>query len=119
MQRMAAEARRNLRGAMDRLHAEDAATGRPRRSSYPDPELPVVRQVEAAKFEKFGFFVFRTDFSDDARWDRFVDRFYELLDEVEDRQGPETGFQRIKDKELIQIVDDEAMEDKGPRAVAL
>ena len=119
MQRMAAEARRNLRGAMDRLHAHDAATGRPRRSSYPDAELPLVRHVEAAGFEKFGFYVFRTDYSDDARWERFVDRFYALLDEAEDRLGPETGFHRIRDREVLQIVDDEVMENKGPRAVAL
>jgi hypothetical protein len=119
IQRMAAQARLNLRAGMDRIHAEDAARGLPRRNSYPDAELPLVKQVESAGFDKFGFFVFRTDFSDDERWDRFVDRFYELLDEAEDQQGPETGFQRIKDKELIQIVNDEAMKDKNVRAIAL
>ncbi|OBT77020.1 hypothetical protein VF21_02882 [Pseudogymnoascus sp. 05NY08] len=121
MQRMAAQAHLNFEATKARIRAEDAANGRaPRDMLYEiETEHPLVQVIEEAGYDDFGFLLFRTDFSDDARWERFVVEWDVLLDKRLDEAGLETGLQRIAEKVFTKMVDDDCMSGMGAGNVAL
>lgn len=135
MARMAAESAQNHTAIMSSIRASDTARGRPgRRPSYSSDtntrEHPLVRMVEDGGYSDFGFMVFRTDFSNEGRWRRFVEQWDGLVgarieaaaEEEEDgeRTGSGSGLGRVVDKVYMKIVDDEeAMRGKGVNDVVM
>lgn len=75
--------------------------------------------IDDSEYEDFGFLLFRTDFSSDARWERFVVEWDLLLDKRLGEAGPETGLQRIAEKVFTRMVDDDCMGGMGADNVAL
>lgn len=118
MQRMAAQANLNFAVTRARIQAADAAIGRPPRNML-ETEHSLVKVVKDAGYEDFGFVLFRTDFTSDSRWERFVAEWNVLIDKRLDEALPETGLQRIKEKVFTKIVDDDCMSGMGPENVAL
>ncbi|OBT76557.1 hypothetical protein VF21_05372 [Pseudogymnoascus sp. 05NY08] len=118
MQRMAAHANLNYEATIARIRARDAAKGLPPRD-IPGINHPLVKIVEEAGYEEFGFVMVRTDFTSESRWERFVERWDELLDMQFDNALPETGLQRIQGKLVTKMMDDEVVSDMGPQNVAL
>jgi hypothetical protein len=118
MQRMATQARLNSAANIARIQAADAAIGRPPRTLL-EIEHPLVKVVEDAGYEDFGFLLFRTDFTSESRWERFLAEWNALIDRRLDDALPETGLQRIKERVFVKIVDDECMSGMGAGEVAL
>lgn len=66
---------------------------------------PIVQIVEDAGHEDFGFVLFRTDFSDEAKWDQWEEGFIKLID---GSLGKRTGHERITEGLVVPIdMDDE------------
>lgn len=118
MQRMAAHAHLNYEATIARIRARDTAKGLPPRD-IPGINHPLVKIVEEAGYEEFGFVMVRTDFTSESRWERFVDRWDELLDTQFDNALPETGLQRIQGNLVTKMMDDEVLSEMGPQNVAL
>jgi hypothetical protein len=118
MQRMAAQANLNFAATKARIQAADAAIGRAPRNIL-ETEHSLVKVVEDAGYEDFGFVLFRTDFTSESRWERFVAEWDILIDKRLNEALPETGLQRIKEKVVTKIVDDDCMSGMGPENVAL
>ena len=115
---MAAHANLNSAATEARIVAANAAIGRPPRKML-EKEHPLVKIVEDAGYEDFGFVLFRTTFTSDSRWKRFVAGWDLLIDKQLDRALPETGLQKIKDRVFTKMVDDDCMSEMGPENVAL
>ena len=63
----------------------------------------------------------RMDYSDEDRWKRFKKEFYILLDREMDESiasKPQEQVQSLKDKALIQIMDDDIVDGTGVLGVA-
>ncbi|KAJ5724338.1 hypothetical protein N7488_002373 [Penicillium malachiteum] len=67
---------------------------------------PVVEVVERGGFDDFGFIVFRTDYSDEERWEQWLKEFQRIIDASVERAS---GGKKIEDKSLILTYDDEDM----------
>lgn len=121
IQRMAAHAHINFEATKARIRADDAANGRaPRDMLYEvETEHPLVQVIEEAGYGDFGFLLFRSDYSSDARWERFVVEWDVLLDKRLGEAGPETGLQRIVEKVFTKMVDDDCMSGMAVDNVAL
>lgn len=59
---------------------------------------PLVQTVERMGFDDFGYIFFRTDYSDDQRWEQWNEQFDEKL---EASLAEAAGGERIKDKLLM------------------
>lgn len=118
MQRMAAHAHLNYEATIARIREQDVAGGLPPRD-IPGINHPLVKIVEEARYEDFGFVMVRTDFTSESRWERFIERWDELLDMQFDNALPETGLQRIQGKLVTKMMDDEVVSGMGPQNVAL
>lgn len=118
MQRMAAQASLNFAATKARIRAADAANGRALRN-MPDTEDPLVRVIQDTGYEDFGFILFRTDFTSDSRWERFVSEWDVLLDKAFGDALPETGLENIRERVFTNMVDDDCMSGMGPDNVAL
>lgn len=75
--------------------------------------------INDTEYEDFGFLLFCTDFSSDARCERFVVEWDLLLDKWLGEAGPETRLQRIAEKVFTRMVDDDCMGGMGADNVAL
>jgi hypothetical protein len=81
-------------------------------------EHPLVRLVEDKSFEKFGFYLFRVDYEDEDRWERFVNEYEVILYQEILAAAESTGLHRIKDKFEMVIVEDEITDGVGAIGVA-
>ena len=115
---MTAQANLNFAATKARIQAADAAIGRPPRNML-DTEHHLVKIVKDAGYEDFGFVLFRTDFTSDSRWERFIAEWHVLIDKRLHEALPETGLQKITEKVFTKIVDDDCMTGVGPEKVAL
>ncbi len=80
-----------------------------------------MKLVEGKGWEDFGFMLVRMDYTDEERWKRFKKKFYVLLDkEMDDSiaSKPQERVQSLKDKALIQIMDDDTVNGTGVLGVA-
>lgn len=59
---------------------------------------PLVEVVERAGFDDFGFIVFRTDYSDDQRWEQWDNQFERKLNASTEETS---GWKKIEDKLLM------------------
>ena len=53
--------------------------------------------------------IFRTDYSDEARWDRFQEIVFDEMCDVQMSKESETGLQAVKDKLSFKSVEDPAL----------
>lgn len=118
MQRMAAENKLISDRNMTIINDDRAARGAPPISQEQRDLHPLVKQVESSGFQDFGFILFRTDYSNEARWQRFVEEYDPLLQRGMDNASPESGIDRIRDKLFIKIVDDDVLDSSSPADVA-
>ncbi|KFZ25272.1 hypothetical protein V502_00247 [Pseudogymnoascus sp. VKM F-4520 (FW-2644)] len=118
IQRMVPQGHRNFAATKASIREADAAIGRAPRDML-ETEHHLVKVVEDAGYEDFGFVMVRTDFTSESRWERFVGRWDELLDMQFDNALPETGLQRIQGKLVTKMMDDEVLSEMGPQNVAL
>jgi len=143
MARMAAESHQNYTATMSSIRSADAGQGRPNRrpslspdqdedfppSQFPEPPSltpsqprptttplhPLVPLVEFPTYTEFGFLLFRTDYSSDSRWARFLEVWDELVGArieafaaaEEEGRGTGSGLARVVDRVFVKIVDDE------------
>jgi len=63
--------------------------------------------------------VFRTDDSDEERWEPFVERWDVLMSTPMESTGLETGLDRLVDKACMKIIDDEVMSGRASNEVVL
>lgn len=118
IQRMAAHGHLDYEATIAHIREQDTAEGLPPRD-IPGINHPLVKIVEEAGYEDFGFVMVRTEFTSESRWERFVERWNELLDMQFDNALPETGLQRIQGKLVTKMMDDEVVSGMGPQSVAL
>ncbi|KAJ5608666.1 hypothetical protein N7528_009233 [Penicillium herquei] len=96
------------------IHNERRRKVRIERSLPPAPGVPlfeknddpVVEVVERGGFDDFGFIVFRTDYSDEERWEQWLKEFQRIIDASVERAS---GGKKIEDKSLLLTYDDEDM----------
>jgi hypothetical protein len=81
-------------------------------------EHALVTLVENKKLEKFGFYMFRVEYEDEGRWERFVDEYEVILYQEVTSAAESTGLHRIKDKFEMIIVEDEITDGVGAVGVA-
>ncbi|KAK4862198.1 hypothetical protein LT330_003336 [Penicillium expansum] len=67
---------------------------------------PVVEVVERGGFDDFGFIVFRTDYSDEERWEQWQKEFQRIIDVS---MASASGGKKIEDKCLLLNYEDEDM----------
>ncbi|CAI7568078.1 unnamed protein product [Penicillium glandicola] len=65
---------------------------------------PVVEVVERGGFDDFGFIVFRTDYSDEGRWEQWQKEFHRIIDAS---MASASGGKKIEDKCLLLNYEDE------------
>jgi hypothetical protein len=70
---------------------------------------PLVQAVQRAGFPEWGYVIFRTDYSDEARWDRFQEIVFDEMCDVQMSKESETGLQAVKDKLSSKPVEDPAL----------
>lgn len=82
----------------------------------PQRPLPTTSQlVEVVEREGYqddwGFVLFRTDYSDESRWERFEEGFNNLIDKsIEEDEEGSTGIGRIERGLMVKMVVDEELE---------
>ncbi|KAI9035527.1 uncharacterized protein KD926_003267 [Aspergillus affinis] len=74
--------------------------------------------VEEEDWPDFGFLVFRTDYSDETLWEKFMAQYDVVLDEGMDAAPAESGIERIRDRVYLRFVSDEALAGEPPASVA-
>lgn len=67
---------------------------------------PVVEVVERGGFDDFGFIVFRTDYSDEQRWEQWHKEFHRMIDDSMERAS---GGKKIEDKCFMPTYEDEEL----------
>ncbi|CAD0114096.1 unnamed protein product, partial [Aureobasidium uvarum] len=112
----------DLQDFVQKLNAERAARGLPSRqlnlSDDADEMHFLVKLVEDAGWDDFGFLVFRTHFDDDNLWNQFRDLWDPILQQGMDAAPASAGLERIREKLCMKMVDDDALNDKFPKDVA-
>ncbi|KAH0343644.1 hypothetical protein KCU83_g8777, partial [Aureobasidium melanogenum] len=104
--------------------AEAAGAPPPQFSSETDQverlpqEHALVKMVEDNNWNDFGFVLFRTYFGDEQLWERFRDLWDPLLQHGFDVAPASKGLERVRDKLLIKIVDDEMTDGVKAEGVA-
>jgi hypothetical protein len=78
-------------------------------STAADNRSPLVQAVQRAGFPEWGYVIFRTDYSDEARWDRFQEIVFDEMCDVQMSKESETGLQAVKDKLSSKPVEDPAL----------
>ncbi|KAM3518089.1 hypothetical protein NHJ13051_008458 [Beauveria bassiana] len=78
----------------------------------------LVRHVEAAQWAEIGFLVFRTYYADEPLWERFQQRFGEVVDGGLVGAPPSAGLTRISGRVKLPLVSDYALVDLGPGGIA-
>ncbi|PKX91226.1 uncharacterized protein P174DRAFT_463354 [Aspergillus novofumigatus IBT 16806] len=78
----------------------------------------LVSLVEEEDWPDFGFLVFRTYYSDEPLWEKFLAQYGDILDEGIDAAPAESGIERIRDRAFLKFVSDEAMAGETPARVA-
>lgn len=67
---------------------------------------PVVEVVERGGFDDFGFIVFRTDYSDEQRWEQWHKEFQRIIEASIERAS---GGKKIEAKCFMPTYEDEDM----------
>ncbi|KAJ5967003.1 hypothetical protein N7501_003251 [Penicillium viridicatum] len=96
------------------IHNEHRRKVRAERGLPPAPGVPlfeknddsVVEVVERGGFDDFGFIVFRTDYSDEQRWEQWHKEFQRIIDAPIERAS---GGKKIEDKCFMPTYEDEDM----------
>lgn len=118
MARMAAETALQSQEFKKQLNERRAARGAPpmeqAQAERDGKGHPLVRLIEERGWDDFGFMLMRMDYSDDARFDQFRERFSAILDKSIESRNPSEGFERVVDKLFTKIVDDDIMNNTGP-----
>ncbi|CAD0091010.1 unnamed protein product, partial [Aureobasidium vineae] len=78
----------------------------------------LVKLVESAGWNDFGFLVFRTHFDDDNLWDQFRDLWDPILQQGMDAAPTSAGLERVREKLYMKMVDDDALSGRSPKDVA-
>ncbi|OAA44030.1 WW/Rsp5/WWP domain protein [Beauveria brongniartii RCEF 3172] len=80
----------------------------------------LVRRVEAAQWAEIGFLVFRTYYADEPLWERFQQRFGEVVDRgIVGAPAAAAGLlARISGRVKLPLVSDYALVDLGPGGIA-
>ncbi|KAJ5914229.1 hypothetical protein N7504_003112 [Penicillium tannophilum] len=73
---------------------------------FEENDDPVVEVVERGGFDDFGFIVFRTDYSDEERWQQWHKEFQRIIDASMKRAS---RGEKIEDKCLLLTYEDEDM----------
>lgn len=122
MKRMAAESalqsQRRLAEINERRAARGASSIEQARKERDTAGHPVVRLVESKGWDDFGFMLFRMDYSDDARWERFMEVYDQMLESSMDEAEAGSGIERIRDKLFTKFVDDDIVDGSGVVGVA-
>ncbi|KAL5364430.1 hypothetical protein BJX96DRAFT_132632 [Aspergillus floccosus] len=74
--------------------------------------------VEEEDWPDFGFLVFRTHYSDELLWEKFLAQYEAILDEGIIAAPAGYGIDRIRDRIFLKFVSDEAMAGESPARVA-
>ncbi|KAJ6038093.1 hypothetical protein N7499_003440 [Penicillium canescens] len=98
------------------IHNEHRRKVRAERGLPPAPSMPLfeknddpaVKAVERGGFDDFGSIVFRTDYSDEQRWEQWHKEFHRIIDAS--MEGA-SGGRKIEDKCFIPTYEDEDMAD--------
>ncbi|KAJ5958892.1 uncharacterized protein N7479_006042 [Penicillium vulpinum] len=96
------------------IHNEHRRKVRAERGLPPAPGVPlfekkddpVVEVVERGGFDDFGFIVFRTDYSDEQRWEQWHKEFHRIIDASIESAS---GGKKIEDKCFMPTYEDEDM----------
>ncbi|PSK60599.1 hypothetical protein B9Z65_749 [Elsinoe australis] len=122
MKRMAAESALQSQRRLTEINERRAARGAPSieqaRKERGKAGHPVVRLVESKGWDDFGFMLFRMDYSDDARWERFMEVYDQMLESSMDEAEAGSGIERIRDKLFTKFVDDDIVDGSGIVGVA-
>lgn len=84
----------------------------------PHQQHALVTMVEENDWDDFGFVVFRTYFGDEQLWEEFRDSWDPLLQHGFDVAPASMGLDRVRDKLLMKIVDDEMTDGANAEGVA-
>ncbi|KAH0343199.1 hypothetical protein KCU81_g5333, partial [Aureobasidium melanogenum] len=87
-------------------------------SEVEPPQHALINLVEENNWEDFGFVVFRTCFGDEQLWEAFRELWDPLLQHGFDVAPTSKGFDRVRDKLLMKVVDDEMTENAKAEGVA-
>lgn len=60
-------------------------------------------------FPEWGYVIFRTDYSEKARWDRFQEIVFDEMCDVQMNKESGNNLQAVKDKLSFKIVEDSAL----------
>ena len=109
----------------ERQNAERERLGLPPRPDTPPqggsqsilgrPQLTSSQLVEVVERQGYqadwGFLLFRTDYSDESRWEKFEQGFNDLIDKsIEDDETGTKGIARIEEGLMVKMVVDEGLE---------
>ena len=75
---------------------------------FEENDDPVLEVVERGGFDDFGFIVFRTDYSDEQRWEQWLKEFNRIIDASMESAS---GGKKIEDKCFMPTYEDEDMAD--------
>ncbi|KAJ5547460.1 hypothetical protein N7494_005045 [Penicillium frequentans] len=89
-----------------KVRAERGLPPAPRRPLFKKANDAVVEIVERGGFDDFGFILFRTDYSDEERWEQWQKEFMRIIDVSLESTS---GGKEIEDKCLTPIYEDEDM----------
>ncbi|EAU29431.1 predicted protein [Aspergillus terreus NIH2624] len=78
----------------------------------------LISLVEEEDWPDFGFLMFRTYYSDEPLWERFLARYEAILDEGIDAAPAGSGIERIRDRVFLKFVSEESMAGEPPARVA-
>ncbi|KAI4743884.1 hypothetical protein E4T50_05736 [Aureobasidium sp. EXF-12298] len=84
----------------------------------PPQHHALVEMVEKNNWEDFGFVAFRTYFGDEQLWEQFRDLWDPLLQHGFDVAPRSKGLDRVRDRLLVKIVDDEMTDGVNAEGVA-
>jgi hypothetical protein len=106
----------------DTMIAKAQAAGAPPPNFPPetDDSEPhfLVKLVEENGWDDFGFLVFRTYFGNNKLWQNFRESWDPILEYGFDMADESEGLDRIRDKLLMKIVDDDTTNNASPEGVA-
>jgi hypothetical protein len=85
----------------------------------PSAELhPLVKFVESEAIDSFGFYLFRVDYDDEDRWNKFLKKYDAVLYSNIASASEPSGLARIRDKFEVIVVEDEVLDGAGGASVA-
>ncbi|RHZ49311.1 hypothetical protein CDV55_102414 [Aspergillus turcosus] len=76
---------------------------------------PVVQVVERAGLDDFGFLILRTDYSSEERWEKWQEGYHQI---IEATWAEVSGGEKVKDRFLTPLVDNEVLNDAGLAQIA-